>query len=137
MATIISLDPRVTRLGIPDTPDEPLQPTPPLDQHPTFEVFHQAKTGAHHVHVGSLHAANAELALLMAKEQFGRRGQTLNLWVVRTSDVVTMRSEDADVFETTPEKKYRDVAAYMVRNKVEAFKKAAQDSKTDNQAPST
>jgi ring-1,2-phenylacetyl-CoA epoxidase subunit PaaB len=122
MPTIISLDPRVTRLGI--ASEEPaLQVKSELDQLPTFEVFHQAKSGAHHTHVGSLHAPNAELALLLAKEQYARRGQTLNLWVVRTSDVLAMSSDDADVFATTPEKSYRDVAAYMVRNKVEAFKK--------------
>lgn len=123
MATIISLDPRVTRLQIdPDRPD-PIEPKPELDQLQTYEVFHQQKSGGRHVHVGSLHAPSQELALLLAKEQYGRRGQTVNLWVVNTRDVFTMRAEDADVFATTPEKKYRDVAAYMVRNKVEAFKK--------------
>lgn len=122
MSTIISLDPRVTRLGIPsDQQGAPEKPA--LDQHQTFEVFHQQKTGAHHVHVGSVHAPNAELALLLAKEQYGRRGKTVNLWVVRTTDVFAMNSSDAEIFATTPEKTYRDVGAYMVRSKVEAFKK--------------
>lgn len=122
MATIISLDPRVTRLEIGSTNSEQLTPKPELDQHQTFEVFHQQKSGAHHVHVGSVHAPNSELALIVAKEVYGRRGQTVNLWVVRTADIITMSSADADVFVTTPEKAYREVAAYMVRNKVEAFK---------------
>jgi hypothetical protein len=38
-----------------------------------------------------------------------------------------MATADADVFSTTPEKTYRDVGAYMVRNKVEAFKKQQQE----------
>jgi phenylacetate-CoA oxygenase PaaH subunit len=63
------------------------------------------------------------MALLMAKEQYGRRGQTVNIWVVNTRDIVAMATADADVFATTPEKTYRDVGAYMVRNKVEAYKK--------------
>lgn len=66
----------------------------------------------------------------MAKEQYARRGQTLNLWVVNTRDVVTMSSEDSEIFATTPEKKYRDVSAYMVRNKVEEFKKEQQGTKS-------
>ncbi len=127
MATIISLDPRVTRMQIDPERKDPLEPKPELDQFQTFEVFHQGKSGAHHVHVGSVHAPNRELALLLAKEQYGRRGQTVNLWVVNTRDVFTMAAEDADVFATTPEKKYREVAAYMVRNKVEAFKKQNQE----------
>ena len=119
---ITSLDPRVTRMQIDPSQADPLEPKPELDQFQTFEVFHQGKSGAHHVHVGSVHAPNRELALLLAKEQYGRRGQTINLWVVNTRDVFTMAAEDSDVFATTPEKMYREVAAYMVRNKVEAFK---------------
>lgn len=126
MATIISLDPRITRLQLESEKPEHLEPKPELDQLQTYEVFHQQKTGGRHVHVGSLHAPSRELALLLAKEQYGRRGQTTNLWVVNTRDVFAMRAEDADVFATTPEKKYRDVAAYMVRNKVEAFKNKQQ-----------
>ena len=130
MAKITSLDPRVTRLGLDsETPSGAVEKTA-LDQHQTYEVFHQQKSGAHHMHVGVVHAPTKELALILAKEQYGRRGTTLNLWVVNTADVFTMRSEDADIFETTPEKKYRDVAAYMVRNKVEAFKKEQEESKS-------
>lgn len=129
MTKLISLDPRITRLGIGSSEPTEVAPKPTLDQHQTFEVFHQQKSGAHHIHVGSVHAPNAELAMVLAKETFGRRGQTVNLWIVRTSDVVAMNSADAEIFSTTPEKAYRDVAAYMVRNKVEAFKKGMQQAK--------
>jgi 1,2-phenylacetyl-CoA epoxidase PaaB subunit len=57
----------------------------------------------------------------MAKEIFGRRGKTTNLWVVKTSDVYTFSSEDEDMFETTPEKTFRDPAYYKVRDKIEKF----------------
>ncbi len=119
---MISLDPRVTRMNIEADSAPELEPKAELDQFHTYEVFHQAKSGAHHVHVGIVHAPNADMALLMAKEQYARRGQTVNLWVVNTRDIVAMATADADVFATTPEKTYRDVGAYMVRNKVEAFK---------------
>ncbi len=131
MATIISLDPRVTRMNLNAEQSAPVEPKPELDQFQTFEVFHQVKSGAHHTHVGCVHAPNHELALLLAKEQYGRRGQTTNLWVVNTRDVFTMTAEDADIFATTPEKKYRDVGAYMVRNKVEAYKKQTQEGATE------
>jgi ring-1,2-phenylacetyl-CoA epoxidase subunit PaaB len=131
MATILSLDPRVTRMNLDAEQSAPAEPKPALDQFQTFEVFHQAKSGAHHTHVGCVHAPSPELALLLAKEQYGRRGQTTNLWVVNTRDVVTMAAEDADVFATTPEKKYRDVGAYMVRDKVDAFKKQMNEGTTE------
>lgn len=128
MATNTSLDPRVNRLGIDAASETPTVAKAELDQHQTYEVFHQAKSGAHHTHVGVIHAPTKELALILAKEQYGRRGSTINLWVVNTADVFTMKSEDSDIFDTTPEKTYRDVAAYMVRNKVEAFKKEQQET---------
>jgi len=131
MATILSLDPRVTRMNLDAEQSAPAEPKPALDQFQTFEVFHQVKTGAHHTHVGCVHAPSPELALLLAKEQYGRRGQTTNLWVVNTRDVVTMAADDADVFATTPEKKYRDVGAYMVRDKVDAFKKQMNEGTTE------
>ncbi len=131
MATILSLDPRVTRMNLDAEQSAPAEPKPALDQFQTFEVFHQAKSGAHHTHVGCVHAPSPELALLLAKEQYGRRGQTTNLWVVNTRDVVTMAADDADVFATTPEKKYRDVGAYMVRDKVDAFKKQMNEGTTE------
>ncbi len=126
MATILSLDPRVTRLNIQADPDTAAEPKSELDQFQTYEVFHQAKTGAHHMHVGCVHAPNPEMAIVLAKETYGRRGQTTNMWVVDTASILTMRGEDSDVFETTPDKTYRDVGAYMVRNKVEEYKKRRQ-----------
>ena len=131
MATILSLDPRVTRMNLDAEQSAPAEPKPALDQFQTFEVFHQVKTGAHHTHVGCVHAPSPELALLLAKEQYGRRGHTPNLWVVTTRDVVTLAAEAADVFATTPEKKYRDVGAYMVRDKVDAFKKQMNEGTTE------
>jgi hypothetical protein len=41
-----------------------------------------------------------------------------------------MATTDSDVFATTPEKTYRDVGAYMVRNKVEAFKKQQKEGQS-------
>lgn len=58
---------------------------------------------------------------MFAKEQYARRGKTANLWVVKTSDVYTFNSEDEEIFETTPEKTFRDPAFYKVRERIEAF----------------
>lgn len=123
MARLVSLDPRITRMNLEADSAPENSSKADLDQFQTYEVFHQGKSGAQHVHVGIVHAPNANMALLLAKEQYARRGQTVNIWVVNTRDVVAMATEDSDIFTTTPEKNYRDVGAYMVRNKVEAYKK--------------
>lgn len=123
--TIQSLDPRVTRLGVPADAPVNDQPRPRLDQLETYEVFHQAKRGAQPAHVGSLHASGPELALVLAKEQFARRGPCVGIWVVRTSDVFTIGVEDADVFETTPEKNYREAGGYQIGHRLTEFKRRA------------
>jgi ring-1,2-phenylacetyl-CoA epoxidase subunit PaaB len=87
-----SLDPRVNRIPLPMDADQP-HAEDPIGQWQTFEVFTQQKRGEQHVHVGALHAPNAEMALILAKEQFGRREQCANLWVVRSGDILATSYE--------------------------------------------
>lgn len=115
---IVSLDPRVNRMEMPESHAELAQD----ESWHTYEVFHQKKRGAQHQHVGIVHASSPEMAMVLAKEQFARRGQTVNLWVVKSSDVYATSYEDADMFETTPEKLHREAAAYKTRDKIEEFK---------------
>ncbi len=117
---IKSLDPRVTRAQIEENGD--LNPLNPLDHFETYEVFHQKKRGQQHVHVGVVHAPNREMALLFAKEQYARRGTAVNIWVVKTSDVYTTDYEDSDIFETTPDKQYREASIYKVVDRINKFK---------------
>lgn len=117
---IKSLDPRVTRSQIDG--EKEFLPLEHLDQFETYEVFHQKKRGTQHQHVGIVHAPNHELAVMFAKEQYSRRGQCVNLWVVKTSDVFVTDYDDADIFETTPEKKHRDPESYKVMDRIQAFK---------------
>jgi ring-1,2-phenylacetyl-CoA epoxidase subunit PaaB len=88
----------------------------------TYEVFHQKKRGTQHQHVGIVHAPNAEMAMVFAKEAFARRGQTVNLWVVKSADVYSTGYDDADIFDTTPEKLHREAAAYKSRDKIEKYR---------------
>ena len=62
------------------------------------------------------------MALLFAKEQFARRKRCVNIWVVKTSDIFATNLEDEDMFETTPEKIYREAGGYKVMDKINKFK---------------
>ncbi len=119
---MVSLDPRINRLDLQERKEE----TQPHEHWPTWEVFHQKKRGAQAIHVGIVHAPSPELALIFAKEQFGRRQKSTNIWVVKSSEVFTFQTGDEDMFETTPEKSYRDAGGYRVRDKINAFKKENQ-----------
>ena len=83
---IQSHDPRMNRLGLPDAPSAPVAKTA-LDQFGTYEVFHQKKEGAPFVYVGPVHAPEADVAFLFAKEQYSRRFACTGLWVVPTAAI--------------------------------------------------
>ncbi|MCB0721728.1 MAG: hypothetical protein KDC42_05425 [Ignavibacteriae bacterium] len=119
--SIRSLDPRVTRLGIPEN-QELSSDKPAMDQWQTYEVFTQAKSGAHHTHVGSVHAPNGEMAYILAKEQFGRRSKVTSLWVAKTAVIVTAEN-DAELFLRNDEKLYREAGGFKVMERINAFKK--------------
>ncbi len=116
---ITSLDPRITRAQV--TPGN-TEDMGELIHFQTYEVFHQKKRGAQHQHVGIVHAPNADMALLYAKEQYARREVTANLWVAPSSCISATEYHDDDIFATAPEKLYRNPATYKVMDRIKAFK---------------
>ncbi|MFQ5439695.1 MAG: 1,2-phenylacetyl-CoA epoxidase subunit B [Phycisphaerae bacterium] len=82
-------------------------------QWPVYEVFHQQARGEPHVHVGSIHASDAETALMLAKEQYGRRQACVNIWVVPAEAILATEYEDADIFEHGTDKSYREAYGYQ------------------------
>lgn len=114
-----SLDPRITRSDLPS--ESEYQPKGDLDQWETYEVFHQTSRGAQHVHVGSVHAPSADMAIIFAKEQYARRMKCVNLWVVRTSAITATSYADADMFEPATDKSYREAFGYKNKHLIQKF----------------
>jgi len=114
-----SHDPRVNRIELPKAGE--VEVIHKKEEWETYEVFHQKKRGEQHLHVGIVHAPNPEIALLFAKEQFGRRRITANIWVVRSRDVIASEYEDQDIWETVPEKTYREASDYYVMDRIRKF----------------
>jgi len=94
-----------------------------LEEWGTYEVFHQKKRGDQHVHAGVVQAHDSVLALVFAKEKYGRRLHTSSIWVLKTSEIYSLGYENEDMFETTPEKVYREASGYKLRDKINQFKK--------------
>jgi ring-1,2-phenylacetyl-CoA epoxidase subunit PaaB len=127
MSFIQSLDPRVNQRSVPNAFSDQYV-AEPLEHFETYEVFHQKKSGDRHQHVGSVHAPSADLAMIFAKEQYARRFETVNLWVVRTADIAALALGDADMFETAKEKEYRNAEIWKVRDKISRFKQEQQSA---------
>ena len=100
---INSYDPRMNRLGLPDAPVTTATKTA-LDQFGTYEVFHQKKEGAPFVYVGPVHAPEADVAFLFAKEQFSRRFACTGLWVVPTATITVTDyvGDQESAYDTLP-----------------------------------
>ncbi len=82
---------------------------------PVWEVFQQQKRGKPFEHVGAVHASDGEMALLMAKEQFARRGACVQLWVAPKSAILASPlGEEQDIFAQTTDKSYREAYGYKL-----------------------
>lgn len=87
-----------------------------------WEVFVQEKTGTPHVHAGSVHAPDAEMALQHARDVYGRRGPVVSLWVVRAADIVATEPEDREsFFRPADTKVYRHPQFYRTPKGVEGL----------------
>ena len=82
---------------------------------PLWEVFIRSRNGLAHKHVGSLHAADATLALQAARDLYTRRGEGLSIWVVPSAAITASDPKDQGMlFEPAETKIYRHPTFYDV-----------------------
>ncbi len=82
---------------------------------PLFEVFLRGKRGLNHVHVGSLHAADAEMALHHARDLYTRRNEGVSIWVVAARDITASSPDEKDpFFAPSGDKVYRHPTFYDI-----------------------
>lgn len=87
---------------------------------PLWEVFIRTRNGMAHRHVGSVHAADAALALQAARDVYTRRGEGLSIWVVPSNAIVASDPADKDeLFEPTASKAYRHPSFYDIPDDIE------------------
>jgi ring-1,2-phenylacetyl-CoA epoxidase subunit PaaB len=75
---------------------------------PLWEVFIRSKQGLDHKHVGSLHAADARMAVENARDVYTRRQEGVSIWVVESRHIHASNPDEADSFyEPAADKVYR------------------------------
>ncbi len=92
-----------------------------------WEVFRQEKDGDPMRHGGSVMAPDAELATHYARELFGRRQESVRLWIVRRADVVDLH--DPDLLQPPLDRSFKKPGGYVMRDKLAAARAAAGQSK--------
>ena len=89
---------------------------------PLYEIFIRAKSGLDHKHVGSLHAADARMALEHARDLYTRRQEGVSIWAVRSAEIVASDPADADAFfEPAKDKIYRHPTFYDIPDEVKTL----------------
>ncbi|MHB8275815.1 MAG: 1,2-phenylacetyl-CoA epoxidase subunit PaaB [Dermatophilaceae bacterium] len=87
---------------------------------PLWEVFVRGKRGLSHVHAGSLHAPDAEMALRNARDLYTRRQEGVSLWVVKSTDITANSPDErGSFFDPAADKVYRHPTFYDVPEDVE------------------
>ncbi|QPH52238.1 1,2-phenylacetyl-CoA epoxidase subunit PaaB [Pontivivens ytuae] len=86
---------------------------------PLWEVFIRPRNGLSHKHVGSLHAADATMALNAARDVYTRRGEGTSIWVVPSSAISASDPAAADEnFDPAEGKVYRHPTFYDIPDDV-------------------
>lgn len=84
-----------------------------------FEVFVRSKHGLNHKHVGSVHAADATMALEGARDLYTRRNEGVSIWVVPSAQITATAGDEKDPFFSPSEDKvYRHASFYELPDEV-------------------
>lgn len=86
---------------------------------PIWEIFIRSRNGLNHKHVGSLHAADAEMAIENARDVYTRRMEGVSIWVVESKSITASAPTDAEaLFEPAVDKIYRHPTFYNLPDEV-------------------
>ncbi len=80
---------------------------------PLWEVFIRSRQGLDHKHVGSLHAADAQMAIENARDVYTRRQEGISIWVVESNLIHASNPDDAEsLYTPAADKIYRHPTFY-------------------------
>ncbi len=90
-----------------------------MNSWPLWEVFIRSKNGLSHKHAGSLHAADAEMAMENARDVYPRRNEGVSLWVVESRHITASSpNQSGELFEPANDKVYRHPTFYDVPDNI-------------------
>lgn len=77
-----------------------------------FEVFSKRTQTSSFQHQFSLVAPNADMALIMAQENFMRREPVADIWIVNRADVRALSPDEKQILTRIDNKDYRTTKGY-------------------------
>src|SRR5215475_1765934 len=124
------MDIRIRKLLYGDIPEDKSgseskeSPNPPVTGRgadwPLWEVFIRSKQGLDHKHAGSLHAADAQMAIENARDVYTRRMEGISIWVVESKHIhASNPSENSSFYDPANDKAYRHPTFYKLPDELE------------------
>ena len=99
--------------------NETKQSSNTLSDWPLWEVFIRSKQGLDHKHAGSLHAADAKMAIENARDVYTRRMEGVSIWVVESKYIHASNPDEAgELYEPATDKIYRHPTFYDLPDEV-------------------
>jgi ring-1,2-phenylacetyl-CoA epoxidase subunit PaaB len=92
-----------------------------------WEVFRREKDGDPMRHGGSVMAPDAVLAVHYARELYGRRQESVALWVVRRADIHDLA--DPDLLQPPLDRSFKKPGGYVMRDKLAAARQQSGQAK--------
>ena len=82
---------------------------------PLWEVFIRSRHGLAHKHVGSVKAADAQMAVEHARDTYTRRLEGVSIWVLPSAQITASDPAQAGpLFEPAEDKVYRHPTFYSI-----------------------
>ena len=86
---------------------------------PLWEIFIRGQHGLSHRHVGSLHAADAEMAIKNARDVYTRRNEGVSIWVIPAKEITASSPDEKEpLFDPSQDKVYRHASFYELPDEV-------------------
>lgn len=89
------------------------------DEWPLYEIFIRSANGLSHKHVGSLHAADGNMAVQNARDVYTRRMEGVSIWAIPSSEITASNPENSDsYYEPAKNKIYRHPTFYEIPDEI-------------------
>ena len=83
-----------------------------------YEIFRQEHDGDPMRHGGNVVAPDDELAIHYAREFYGRRGESVRLWVVPRAAILEL--DQADLLQPILDRSHKHPGGFILKDKLEA-----------------
>lgn len=85
-----------------------------------YEIYHLPRRGKQHIHAGTVNAGSPQEAMWAARQSLNTK-QVFNVWAVRSAAIRRTQAEEAILWNTLPDKKFRDASDYKGGDKLKEF----------------